>query len=184
MRPEISPYGHTYMHTPNMQSLADDGYTMRRMFVQMALCAPSRTVMLTGRRPDRSHVWNIGPFFRDTVGADWVTLPQYFKEKGYVTAGAGKIFHPLQPSGYVEVNGTVCRNGDDCKQATLSPTAKPLPLSGLLNPRALNPRADPKSWSLPYQQGTDNAAGCVGRCYSNKGIEGPLTVRHDVICQR
>ena len=40
MRPEISPYGHKYMHTPNMQSLADDGYTMRRMFVQMALCAP------------------------------------------------------------------------------------------------------------------------------------------------
>eukprot|EP01043_Picozoa_sp_COSAG02_P013612 COSAG02_NODE_548_length_20472_cov_5.958524_2_plen_94_part_00 len=31
MRPEISPYGHKYMHTPNMQSLADDGYTFRRM---------------------------------------------------------------------------------------------------------------------------------------------------------
>ncbi len=27
MRPEISPYGHKYMHTPNMQSLADDGWT-------------------------------------------------------------------------------------------------------------------------------------------------------------
>lgn len=61
MRPEISPYGHKYMHTPNMQSLADDGYTFRRMYVQQALCSPSRTVMLTGRRPDRSHVWTIGP---------------------------------------------------------------------------------------------------------------------------
>ena len=37
MRPEISPYGHKYMHTPNMQSLADDGYTFRRMYVQQAL---------------------------------------------------------------------------------------------------------------------------------------------------
>ena len=90
MRPEISPYGHKYMHTPNMQSLADDGYTMRRMYVQMALCSPSRTAMLTGRRPDRSHVWNIGPYFRDTVGKDWVTMPQHFKEnKGYIAAGAG-----------------------------------------------------------------------------------------------
>ena len=90
MRPEISPYGHKYsefmepdaglscalcavraasqpapwlpaVHTPNMQSLADDGYTFRRMYVQQALCAPSRTVLLTGRRPDRSHVWVIGP---------------------------------------------------------------------------------------------------------------------------
>ena len=44
-----------------MQSLADDGYTFRRMYVQQALCSPSRTVLLTGRRPDRSHVWTIGP---------------------------------------------------------------------------------------------------------------------------
>ena len=44
-----------------MQSLADDGYTFRRMYVQQALCSPSRTVLLTGRRPDRSHVWVIGP---------------------------------------------------------------------------------------------------------------------------
>ena len=49
------------VHTPNMQSLADDGYTFRRMYVQQALCSPSRTVLLTGRRPDRSHVWVIGP---------------------------------------------------------------------------------------------------------------------------
>ena len=114
MRPEISPCaaphslcprpqlaerrvparadGHKYMHTPNMQSLADDGYTFRRMYVQQALCAPSRTAMLTSRRPDRSRVWTIGPYFRDTTGADWITLPQFFKERGYISAGAGKIF--------------------------------------------------------------------------------------------
>ena len=77
-----------------MQSLADDGYTFRRMYVQQALCSPSRTVLLTGRRPDRSHVWTIGPYFRDTVGQDWITLPQAFKNAGFVTAGAGKLFHP------------------------------------------------------------------------------------------
>lgn len=84
---------------PNMQALADDGFTFRRMYVQQALCAPSRTVLLTGRRPDTSHVWTIGPYFRDTVGASWVTLPQYFKQHGYITAGAGKLFHHGGPSG-------------------------------------------------------------------------------------
>ena len=37
------------------------GFVFRRMYVQQALCAPSRTVLLTGRRPDTSHVWTIGP---------------------------------------------------------------------------------------------------------------------------
>ena len=89
MRPELSPYGHSYMNTPNFQQLADDGVFFRRAYVQMALCSPSRTAMLTGRRPDRSHVWNIGPYFRDTVGKDWITMPQHFKEKGFIAAGAG-----------------------------------------------------------------------------------------------
>jgi|EP01043_Picozoa_sp_COSAG02_P074568 arylsulfatase A-like enzyme len=117
MRPEISPYGAKYMHTPNMQALADDGFVFRRMFVQQALCAPSRTVLLTGRRPDTSHVWTIGPYFRDTVGKDWVTLPQWFKEHGYITTGAGKLFHHGGPSGYLENRSTspptVVRSGDD-----------------------------------------------------------------------
>jgi arylsulfatase A-like enzyme len=31
------------------------------------------------------------------VGQDWVTLPQYFKDNGYITAGVGKLFHPGSP---------------------------------------------------------------------------------------
>ncbi len=31
--------------------------------------------------------------FRDTVGQDWITLPQWFKNNNYITAGAGKLFH-------------------------------------------------------------------------------------------
>lgn len=69
--------------------------------------------------------------FRDTTGADWVTLPQAFKNANFVTAGAGKIFHPGGPSGYIEkkIDGvpTVIRSGDDY----------------------------PFSWTLPYQQNLD-----------------------------
>ena len=101
MRPEISPYGHKYMRTPAVQALADDGFLFRRAYVQVALCAPSRTVVLTGRRPDRSRVWLIGPYFRDTTGRDWKTLPQVFHESGrFRSIGHGKIFHNGNASGY------------------------------------------------------------------------------------
>jgi len=106
MRPEISVYGHKYMHTPQMQALADDGYAFRRSYVQQALCAPSRTVLLTGKRPDTSKVWTIGPFFRDIRGQqDWVTMPEFFKQAGFVAAGAGKLFHTGSPSGLLKKCG-------------------------------------------------------------------------------
>eukprot|EP00035_Acanthoeca_spectabilis_P008659 m.156965 g.156965 ORF g.156965 m.156965 type:complete len:535 (+) comp14448_c0_seq4:83-1687(+) len=100
MRPEMSPYGNTYMKTPNFQALADDGFHFRRCYVQQALCAPSRTVLLTGRRPDTSRVWTIGPYFRYTTGRNWTTLPQFFKEAGYRAIGHGKIFHEGNASGW------------------------------------------------------------------------------------
>ena len=93
----MSPYGHKYMNTPNLQSLADDGYTFRRTYVQQALCAPSRTALLTSRRPDSSRVWTIGPYFRDTTGKDYTTLPQFFKQHGYRAIGHGKVHLGLGP---------------------------------------------------------------------------------------
>mmetsp|Transcript_17511 Transcript_17511/g.45792 ORF Transcript_17511/g.45792 Transcript_17511/m.45792 type:complete len:545 (-) Transcript_17511:347-1981(-) len=100
MRPEMSPYGNSYMKTPNFQSIADDGFHFRRCYVQQALCAPSRTVLLTGRRPDTSRVWTIGPYFRYTTGHNWTTLPQFFKQNGYRAIGHGKIFHEGNASGW------------------------------------------------------------------------------------
>ena len=95
-----SPYGHDYMATPNFQRLADEGFFFRRTYVQMALCAPSRTVLLTGRRPDTSRVWAIGPYFRETTGRNWTSLPQAFKQAGYRAIGHGKIFHEGNASGF------------------------------------------------------------------------------------
>ena len=44
-----------------------------------------------------SRVWNFGDHFREGVGADWLSLPQYYKRNGYLTVGAGKLFHPGWP---------------------------------------------------------------------------------------
>ena len=113
----MSPYGHSYMTTPSFQRLADDGFTFRRSYVQQALCAPSRTVLLTGRRPDTSRVWTIGPYFRDTTGRNWTTLPQFFKEHSWRSIGHGKIFHEGAASGGRKVNPSSGEWGPDQDQA-------------------------------------------------------------------
>jgi iduronate 2-sulfatase len=49
-------------------------------------------------------VWTIGNsnnlYFRHTTGANWTTLPQFFKNKGYRAIGQGKIFHEGNMSGF------------------------------------------------------------------------------------
>ena len=83
-------------------------------YTQVAICAATRASFLTGTRPDTTRIWNIGPYFRDTMingtGKTVKTLPQYFKDFAkYYTVGAGKVFHPGSASG-----GTgKCNLGDD-----------------------------------------------------------------------
>ncbi len=51
-----------------------------------------------GRRPDTTHVYDLHSYFRNIAG-NFTTLPQYFKQHGYITAGIGKVFHPGPASG-------------------------------------------------------------------------------------
>ncbi len=78
--------------TPNLDALAARGLRFERAYCQQALCNPSRSSFLTGKRPDTLHLWNNGTHFRER-NADVVTLPQWFKENGYDTRCLGKIFH-------------------------------------------------------------------------------------------
>ena len=83
-----------------MDTLALESKVFDRMYTGIALCAPSRTLFLTSRRADTNRVWNIAPdeYWRRSGGRDIASLPQYFKERGYITFGTGKIFHPGGPS--------------------------------------------------------------------------------------
>ena len=59
MRNEQGLYGCKYMKTPHMDALAARSMVMERMYTGIALCSPSRTTLLTSRRPDTSRVWLI-----------------------------------------------------------------------------------------------------------------------------
>eukprot|EP01065_Artemidia_motanka_P008387 TRINITY_DN14215_c0_g1_i1.p1 TRINITY_DN14215_c0_g1~~TRINITY_DN14215_c0_g1_i1.p1 ORF type:complete len:539 (+),score=166.32 TRINITY_DN14215_c0_g1_i1:50-1618(+) len=98
-RPELGCYGAAHMHTPNYDRLAARSTLFERAYVQVALCSPSRTSLLTSRRPDTSRVWDISKeqYWRE-CGGNFTTLPQVFKEAGFNTYGMGKVFHEGAPS--------------------------------------------------------------------------------------
>ncbi len=93
MRVEIGCYGSIFgAITPTLDALAKTSVRFDRNYCQFPICNPSRTSLMTCRRPTQTGVLGNGVNFRN-VHPELVTLPQYFKQNGYVTARAGKIFH-------------------------------------------------------------------------------------------
>ena len=104
MRPELGCYGCTHMKTPHLDALAQDSLVFDRAYVAVAWCSPSRTALLTSRRADTSRTWSVVPseYWRER-GGNFTTLTQHFVERGFLTLGMGKIFHPGAASGNNDV---------------------------------------------------------------------------------
>ena len=72
------------------------------VFSNYPICGASRSSFLTSRRPETTRVYGNNHYFRDT-GGNFTTMPQYFKENGYISLGAGKVFHGNNDSGGVDL---------------------------------------------------------------------------------
>ena len=92
LRPELGAFGVAGIKTPNIDKIAARGTRFDRAYAQYPVCNPSRASLLTGRYPTESGVMNNNDYFRRKDPAI-VTLPQHFKNNGYVTLRSGKIFH-------------------------------------------------------------------------------------------
>lgn len=92
LRPDFGCYGNPMVHSPNMDKLALRGLLFTRAYCQQAVCSPSRTSLLTGRRPDTTRVYELQTHFRKNL-PDIVTLPEHFKNNGYAATGLSKIYH-------------------------------------------------------------------------------------------
>ena len=92
LRPEINASGSSLIKTPNLDRIAARGTTFERAYCQQAVCSPSRSSLMTGRRPDATRVWDLETHFRQAL-PNAVTVAQHFKDHGYHSMGMGKIFH-------------------------------------------------------------------------------------------
>jgi iduronate 2-sulfatase len=92
LRPEAGCYGNPVIRTPAIDRLARQGTVFLRAYCQQAVCSPSRTSLLLGRRPDTTRIYDLQTHFRKYL-PDVVTLPQHFKQHGYHTQGLSKIYH-------------------------------------------------------------------------------------------
>ena len=93
MRVELGCYDSMFRaQTPNLDALAQSGVRFDRNYCQFPLCNPSRSSMLTGRPATKTGVLGNRTAFRD-IHPNWISLPQLFRQNGYVSARSGKIFH-------------------------------------------------------------------------------------------
>ncbi|XP_035983410.1 iduronate 2-sulfatase [Fundulus heteroclitus] len=101
LRTSLGCYGDTVAKSPNIDQLASKSQVFLNAYAQQAVCAPSRTSMLTSRRPDTTRLYDFKSYWRQHSG-NYTTLPQHFKSKGYYTMSVGKVFHPGIASNYTD----------------------------------------------------------------------------------
>ncbi|MES1215516.1 MAG: arylsulfatase [Bacteroidota bacterium] len=88
---DLSCYGATKLHTPNLDKLASGGIRFTNAHSTSATCTPSRYALMTGEYPWRRAGTGILPGDASLiVSTDKITLPKLFKQAGYQTAIVGK----------------------------------------------------------------------------------------------
>jgi iduronate 2-sulfatase len=90
-KPLINAYGESHIKTPNIDRLAARGLVFQNAQCQYAICGSSRVSLMTGLYIDSARVFSFSPKMRE-ANPDALTLPQYFRQNGYVTTGIGKTF--------------------------------------------------------------------------------------------
>jgi arylsulfatase A-like enzyme len=84
--------GYPGVLTPNIDRLAGRGTLFSNAHTPVPVCNGARTAVLTGLQPSSTGIYSNDQDWR-TILPNVVTIPEYFRSKGYQTIGAGKIFH-------------------------------------------------------------------------------------------
>lgn len=90
---DLGCYGQEKFTTPNLDSLAREGIRFIRHYSGSTVCAPSRSVLMTGLHTGHTPIrgnQEVKPEGQAPLPASAVTLAELLKEAGYVTGAFGK----------------------------------------------------------------------------------------------
>ena len=89
----VGPWrGNPQTSTPHIDRLAQRGVRFLNSHCPAPVCNPSRAALMSGLRPSSTGVYSNDDDWRTVIPPEQ-TLISTFREAGYYTAGAGKIYH-------------------------------------------------------------------------------------------
>ena len=96
----LPAYGNTVARTPHMDALAERGVVFEAAYCNSPLCAPSRSVFMSGRLPSETGAYDNAAEFTSQVP----TFAHYLRHAGYRTVLTGKMHFcgPDQLHGFEE----------------------------------------------------------------------------------
>ena len=81
----LGVYGNPHVHTPHADAFAKQSLLFERCYCQCAICGASRISILTGVRPEKSHIFGLTEQWRQRL-PDAVSLVRNFRDAGYRVA--------------------------------------------------------------------------------------------------
>jgi iduronate 2-sulfatase len=95
LRPELKCFGKEYIHSPNIDALAQRGRAFHRHYVQAPTCGASRYTLLTGRYGSSGNgaLFGRAALLKKTPKAIPPSMPAWFRQHGYTTVSVGKVSH-------------------------------------------------------------------------------------------
>ncbi len=90
---DIEPYGQAKIKTPNLETLANEGMKYTQFYAGTAVCAPSRSSLMTGQHTGHTYIRGnkeVSPEGQEPLPASTFTVAMAMKQAGYATGMFGK----------------------------------------------------------------------------------------------
>ena len=90
---DLSCYGQKHFQTPNIDRLAEEGIKFTQHYSGSTVCAPTRSVLMTGLHTGHTPVRGnkeIKPIGQHPIPSSTFTIAEALKERGYQTGAFGK----------------------------------------------------------------------------------------------
>ena len=116
---DLGVYGQEQISTPHLDQMAEEGMRFTNFYAGSTVCAPARSVLMTGQHAGRTHVRGnreVSPMGQEPLPDSTVTIGELMQEAGYKTGLFGKwgLGGPDSPGvpnkqGFDEFFGYLCQ---------------------------------------------------------------------------